>query len=274
MIEVTNDRNAVCARVVPFSEDGRAWALAVSWGDAAEGLPIETAWAEAIDAGIAACEGDGATSIGSRVVTSASGAPEDLVAARAAMHRDALTTRGFRIRGERIEWRQSIDDALAALPEYHDEATLSWRPVDVDDEADMARAADLLIAAREGDPDSDPEDDARGFIEALLKDEDAAQAPERVQIGSCEGIPVVVLLLTVYPADGWATMSYLAVRPAFRGRGIGREAMAHGLRCMKAMGGKVYHDGTGATNAAARALLTSLGGPPYRVMEEWRLVRH
>jgi len=69
-------------------------------------------------------------------------------------------------------------------------------------------------------------------------------------------------------------MSYLAVRPAFRGRGIGREAMAHGLRCMKAMGGQVYHDGTGATNAAARALLASLGSPPYRVMEEWRLVRH
>lgn len=272
MIEATNDRGAVCARITPFSEDGRAWALAVRWGDAAEGLPTETAWAAAIDAGIAACEDGGATSIRSRVMISSSETSEELVVARAAMHRDALTARGFRIRGERIEWRQSLDDALAALAEYHDNATLSWRPVDVANEADMARAVDLLIAARRGDPDSDPADDARGIIDALLNDRAAAQAPERVQIGSCDGIPAVVLLLTVTPADGWASISYLGVQPAFRRRGIGREAMAHGFRCMKALGGRVYHDSTAATNAAARALLTSLGSPPYRVMEEWRLV--
>lgn len=273
MIEATNDRGAVCARVRPLCEDGKAWGLAVSWGDTAKGLPTETTWAAAIDAGIAACEDEGAASISSRVIVSASGTPEELVAARAAMHREALTARGFRIRGERIEWRQSLDDALAALPESHGQPTLSWRPVDVDDEADMAQAVDLLTAAREGDPDSDPADDARGFIDALLEDETAAQAPERVQIGSCGGIPAVILLLTVDPSDGWASISYLGVLPAFRGRGIGRGAMAHGLRCMKAMGGQVYHDGTRVTNAAARALLSSLGSPPYRVMEEWRLVR-
>ena len=244
------------------------------WEDAAEGIPAGTAWAAAIDAGIAACEDGGATSIRSRVIISASDTSEEPVAARAAMHRDALTARGFRIRGERIEWRQSLDDALAALAEHHHRATLSWRPVDVDDEADLARAADLLRAARQGDPDSDPADDARGIIDALLNDRAAAQTPERVQIGYCEGIPAVVLLLTVCPDDGWASISYLGVQPAFRGRGMGREAMAHGLRCMKAMGGRVYHDSTAAANTAARALLAGLGSPPYRVMEEWRLVRH
>jgi hypothetical protein len=37
------------------------------------------------------------------------------------------------------------------------------------------------------------------------------------------------------------------------------------------MGGKIYHDGTGAGNAAARALFAHLGRTPFRVMEEWRL---
>lgn len=271
MIEATNDRGAVCARVTPFSEDGRAWAVAVRWEDAAAGLPTGTAWAAAIDAGIAACRDGGAASIRSRVVVLASGIPERLVAARAALHRDALAARGFRRWGERIEWRQGLDDALAALAEHQGKAVLSWRPADVNDEADMARAADLLMAVQEGDPDSDPADDARGFIGALLDDGAAAQAPERIQIGSWEGVPAVVLLLTACPDDGWASISYLGVLPAFRGLGIGKEALVHGLRCLKAMGGRVYHDGTAAANAAARALLSGLGSPPYRVIEEWRL---
>jgi ribosomal protein S18 acetylase RimI-like enzyme len=85
------------------------------------------------------------------------------------------------------------------------------------------------------------------------------------------GAPAAVLALMAYPSDGWSTIYYLGVLPAFRGRGFGAEAMLHAFRCLKAMGGKTYQDGTGSRNAAARSLFARLGRPPFRTMEEWRL---
>jgi ribosomal protein S18 acetylase RimI-like enzyme len=63
------------------------------------------------------------------------------------------------------------------------------------------------------------------------------------------------------------------VLPAFRGRGFGAEAMLHAFRCLKAMGARTYHDGTGSRNAAALSLFKRLGRPPLRTMEEWRLAK-
>ncbi len=90
----------------------------------------------------------------------------------------------------------------------------------------------------------------------------------------CEGAPAAFLALRSYPSDGWSTIHYLGVLPAFRGRGFGIETMLHAFRCLKAMGGKIYQDGTGSNNAAARALFARLGRPPFRVMEEWRFERN
>ncbi|HUX40238.1 MAG TPA: GNAT family N-acetyltransferase [Rectinemataceae bacterium] len=103
--------------------------------------------------------------------------------------------------------------------------------------------------------------------------EGAAEVPERLQVGSSDGHPAAILALMSRPADGWSTIYYLGVLPAFRGRGLGAEAMLHGLTSLKAMGGRTYHDGTGSRNAAARSLFARLGQPPFLVMEEWRLRR-
>jgi ribosomal protein S18 acetylase RimI-like enzyme len=75
------------------------------------------------------------------------------------------------------------------------------------------------------------------------------------------------------PADSakWSTIYYLGVLPAFRRRGFGAAAMLQGFRSLKAMGGKIYHDGTCSGNAGAQALFAHLGRPPFRIMEEWRL---
>jgi GNAT superfamily N-acetyltransferase len=78
-------------------------------------------------------------------------------------------------------------------------------------------------------------------------------------------------VLRAYRSGGWSTIHYLGVLPEFRGRGLGAESMLRGLGCLKAMGARVYHDGTGLRNAAARALFARLGKQPFRVMEEWRL---
>jgi ribosomal protein S18 acetylase RimI-like enzyme len=271
MTKLTNENGTVCASINVFPGDGKSWAIAVSWKEGVEDLPDRQAWNDAIESSIKQCREKGATIIGSRVITASEGVGEALVASRAAMHRDSLVARGFKRGEERIEYRMALDEALAALDARKITARLAWICVDTGTETELARAAGLFRQASEGDPASSPDDDAVGFLRALLEDEDTVKAPERVQIGTCDGVPAAVIALTVYPSDGWASIYYLGVLPPFRRRGFGAEAMAHALHCLKSMGGGNYHDGTGSRNVAARSLFARLGRPPFRVMEEWRL---
>ncbi len=273
MNQLANEQGVVCVRLSVFQEDGEAWAIVVSWQKGVDGLPDRRPWNDAIEGSIAECEQNGATYIDSRVITANEGVAEALTAARAALHRDSLVARGFRQGEGRVEYNLDLEEAIAALEAGRIVPTLAWNPIDVDDQRELARAADLLRRASEGDPASHADDDALGFLKALLEEEGTATAPDRIQIGMCEGVPAAILALRSYPSDGWSTIHYLGVLPDFRGRGFGGETMLHALRCLKAMGGKIYHDGTGSNNAAARALFARLGRPPFRVMEEWRLDR-
>lgn len=270
MHELMDERGMVCAVIRTIPLDGEAWALAVSWREGSKSLPDSQAWNDAIEASIKVCREEGATVLDSRVVTSEEGVDGVLVAARAALHRDSLIMRGF-TRGEgRVEYRMNLEDALLELGKRKVTAELAWSCPDVSRKTELTRVAELLRQASEGDPAAHEEDDALGFLAILLEDEETLQAPERIQIGTVAGTPAAILALKVIPGDGWSTIHYLGVLPAFRGRGFGREAMLQGFRSLKAMGGKTYHDGTGSANAAARALFARLGRPPIRTMEEWR----
>jgi ribosomal protein S18 acetylase RimI-like enzyme len=271
MNELRNEDGIVCVVIDIIPEDNKAWAIRVSWKRGVDGLPDAQAWNEAIESNLAQCKERDATSIDSRVITASEGVGEALVAARAAMHRGSLIAHGFEQGEGRVEYRMALDEALAALEAGKITARLAWSCVDTDTETELVRAARFFRQAAEGDPNSHPDDDTLGFLKTLLEDEEAVKAPERVQIGTFEGVPAAVLALNVYPSDGWSTIYYLGVLPAFRGRRLGDEAMLHAFRCLKAMGGGTYQDGTGSRNAAARALFARLGKPPFRVMEEWRL---
>jgi ribosomal protein S18 acetylase RimI-like enzyme len=271
MNELTNETGTVCARINIFPEDSEAWAIVVSWKEGVDGVPDAQAWNEAIESSVGQCKEKGATIIGSRVITANEGVDGALVAARAAMHRDSLIARGFKRGEDRVEYRMALDEALVALEARKITARLAWSCVDTGAETELARAAGFFREAAEGDPASHADDDALGFLRTLVEDEETVKVPERIQIGTSEGVPAAVLALTVYPSDGWSSIYYLGVLPAFRGRGFGGEAMAHAFRCLKAMGGVTYHDGTGSRNARARSLFARLGRPPFRAMEEWRL---
>ena len=271
MNELTNEHGIVCASIDIIQEDSKAWAIRVSWKRGVDGLPDAKAWNDAIESNLAQCREKGATFIDSRVITATEGVPDALVTTRAAMHRDSLSDHGFRQGEGRVEYRMDVDEALTALETRKVTAQLSWSCIDTDTEKELARAAELIRLVAEGDPASHDEDDAYGFLKALLDDEETVRVPERVQVGTCEGYAAAVVALMVYPSDGWSTIYYLGVLPKFRGRGFGTETMLHSLRCLKAMGGRTYHDGTGSGNSAARALFERLGKPPFRVMEEWRL---
>jgi ribosomal protein S18 acetylase RimI-like enzyme len=268
---LTNEKGTVCASVNIFPEDRESWAIAVSWKEGVDGLPDAPAWNEAIESSLAQCKEKGATTVGSRVITANEGVGEALIAARAAMHRDSLITRGFKRGEERVEYRMALNEALAALESRKITARLAWSCVDAGSETELARAAGFFRQAAEGDPASNPDDDMLSFLRTLLEDEGTVKAPERIQIGTREGVPAAVLALTMYPSDGWSSIYYLGVQPGFRGRGFGTEAMVHAFRCLKAMGGTTYQDGTGSRNASARSLFARLGRPPFRVMEEWKL---
>jgi ribosomal protein S18 acetylase RimI-like enzyme len=271
MTELTNENGVICARIDILPEDGEAWAIVVSWKKDVDGIPDTQAWSDAIELILAQCKEKGATIIDSRVITRSEGVDETLVAARAEMHRDSLFARGFKQGEGRVEYRMALDQALAALEARKITAGLAWNCVDTGTESELVRAAGFFHQAAEGDPSAHPDDDTLGFLKTFLEDEDAVSARERLQIGTSEGVPAAVLALKVDPSDGWSTVYYLGVLPAFRGRGFGAEAMLHAFRCLKTIGGKTYHDGTGANNAAARSLFARLSKLPFRVMEEWRL---
>jgi ribosomal protein S18 acetylase RimI-like enzyme len=270
MRELKNERGEVCACIDPVKK-GNIWAIVVSWKKGVGGLPDGHAWDEALKSAMTECVMSGAVPIESRVITASEDVDEGLASSRAAMHRDSLAARGFKQRESRVEYRMDLGEAVAALESQKIVPMLSWECVEADHEAGLARAADLFRKASEGDPAGRSEDDALGFLKGLLEEEETSKSPRRIQIGTYCGAPAAVLALMSFPGDGWSTVYYLGVLPAFRGRGFGREAMLHAFRCLKAMGGKIYQDGTGATNAAARALFALLGRPPFRAMEEWRL---
>jgi GNAT superfamily N-acetyltransferase len=272
MSELKNGRGAICARIDPVRK-GDVWVLLVSWHKGAGGIPDKSAWAKAMETAMAECVKNNARFIESRVIASGVYVDTETAAARAALHRDFLAACGFRKGESRVEYRMDLEEALEALESRKIVPTLSWKCVDAGNAIELARAADLFRLAGEGDPAGHPEDDTLEFLKGFLNEEGTIVSPERLQIGMCGGKPAAVLALMSFPSDGWCTVYYLGVLPAFRGRGFGREAMLRALRSLKTMGGKTYQDGTGESNAAARALLGLLGTPPFRVMEEWRLDR-
>ncbi|HUX38530.1 MAG TPA: GNAT family N-acetyltransferase [Rectinemataceae bacterium] len=271
MNELVNVDGAACASISCIQEDGMAWALRVVWNEGVVGLPEARAWNEAIESTLAECARLGAAFVDSRVITASEGVDEGLASARASMHRDSLILHGFERGEDRFEYRMDLGKALATLEAGKMGHRLAWECVDAGKASELARAASLLCQASVGDPASHPDDDATGFLEALFRKEGAAEVPERLQVGSSDGHPAAILALLSRPADGWSTIYYLGILPAFRGCGLGVEAMLHGLTSLKAMGGRTYHDGTGSRNAAARSLFARLGQPPSLVMEEWRL---
>jgi len=273
MISLTNENGINCVSLIVFQEDREAWAVVVSWKKGVDGLPDTRSFNEALESSIEECEKKGALYVDSRVITADKGVEEALISSLASLHRDFLSARGF-LRGEdRVEYQMDLEDALGTLDAWKSEADLVWECVNTDCESDLARAVDLFHQASKGDPAFNPEEDTMGFITALISEKETVQAPERLQIGMCGNDPAAVLALKTYSGDGWSTIYYIGVLPTFRGRGFGVAAMLQALQSLKAMGGKIYHDGTASGNAAALALLAHLGRPPFRVMETWRLKR-
>ncbi len=194
-----------------------------------------------------------------------------LLAARSRWHRAALEALGFEIQSQRLEVRLPLVDALSAASKWPPSARLEWQAVPSESGPHLEKAAGLLKACSVGDPDTDPDEDALGFLLARRDDPTLQLTPECLQIARWGGREAALMAISVKPHSGWCSFHYLGVLPECRRQGFAKEAMRRGFELMQRLGGREYHDGTAAENRAALALFDSLGAGPDRVLEQWRL---
>jgi len=250
---------------------GGSFALPINWIADARGTPDQEDWIGAFRGAMEACRAKGARLITARLVRERTGLDPVVAAARASALQSILERLGFAYESRRLEFRVPLEEAIARLESLAGPPRLSWISIETAPGPGIERAAGVLKAAAEGDPDTDPEDDARGFLLARREDEDLVLPPEALQIGRVGGSDAAIVAASVAPRFGWCSHYYLGILPAYRGQGLGLEAMLRGFHAMRVMGGRKYHDGTDARNRGALSLFRRLGCTPETVMEQWRL---
>jgi len=271
MTTLSDRAGAPCAELHGFNLDGLHYGLSVRWlPGATHDLDLAAAL-EGARAELEVLRAGGARSFESRIVREDAGADPELLAKRAAALESLLRALGFTPQGGRVEVRVSVEQAIAHLTPRAAAQRLVWIEVPTEEGALLDRAAALLKRASEGDPSSDPDDDARGFLLARLDDDGSLHTPETLQIGTMNGEDAAIVVLSINPDTGWCSHHYLAVSPRHRGLGLSREAILHGLHTLHTLGGREYHDGTSAGNRGALALLESLGPGRRSVLEQWQL---
>lgn len=177
---------------------------------------------------------------------------------------EALRGLGFIHRHDRIEY----ETPLGELP--GEEGTpLAWESLEPEGPWSLEQVAALLRRACEGDPDFDPQEDALANLRGYLAAADLTRGPECVQVGRLGSEPAAVIIAQVNPDNGWSRITYMAVLPERRGRGLGRWVQRHGFEMMRRQGGAVYHAGTVVENAPMLRLLSEHGCRERRRVQEW-----
>jgi GNAT superfamily N-acetyltransferase len=181
--------------------------------------------------------------------------------ALSAAYREALRRHGFRRVGGRVEYRTAVDGLPSEGP-----SPVHWETMDEAGEEAVYRTLDA--AGSEG-PDALDRGADGALIEELLGVAYRAADPRSVQLGFLKGDPVCVLIVRVEPETGWASIAFMGVLPSHRGRGLGAATQLHGFAVIRALGGRLYHDGTSDENAAMLRLFERHGCNEHERMEEW-----
>jgi ribosomal protein S18 acetylase RimI-like enzyme len=269
MIELHNGEGEVCAEVQCFPTGTDRCALAFVWSDSIDGEPDCALASSALRGLIEDARTREVRRFESRVITEQAGAEAARVAARAMWLQSLLAELEFERVTIRVEYRLPLSDALERLESIAKPPRLSWIPVATQPGPELERAARVLRAVEEGRVGATQYDDPEGYLLSRREDSELLLLPESLQIGLLGTEEVSIVAPSVAPANGWCSLFHFGVVPAFRGQKLGTEAMLHGLRAMRPMGGVTYHDGTDAGNAPMRALFDRIGAPRFRIMEEW-----
>lgn len=173
---------------------------------------------------------------------------------------------GFRPKHERVEFRSPLE----RLP--GDEGSpIRWTTFDPTNPKALSEAAQVMQSAAVGDPDFDPSEDAEACLKSYLSDPVLTTGPQCLQIGWLEDRAAAIVVAQIDPESGWSRITYMAMMPEFRGRGLGKWVHRHGFKMMREQGGTLYQGGTLVTNERMIRLFTRHGCDEYRRMVEWSL---
>jgi ribosomal protein S18 acetylase RimI-like enzyme len=251
-------------------------ALRYRWHKDADAVPTFEGWREALRAQMNEAQSSGARIFSTRVITRELGTHPGLTGARATRLREVLVDLGFRRAGDRAEFSVALDAHSVGewLRSRAAGDPFRWHAMAPAGEARLEDAAKLLRRASTGDPATDPDEDAVGFIRAALGDRTLTREPTCVQVGrlpSAKGrVDAAFVMAQVNPENGWSRITYLGLVPEHRGRGLGGYVHARGVAMLREQGGTRYHGGTSTANAPMLALFRALGAEETSEMEEWR----
>ena len=180
-------------------------------------------------------------------------------------YRAALLANGFRLFGERAEFKSPVE----ALPS-EDGTPLTWRNLD---ETGLDAAAAMLSRTAEGDPTGHSERESpREVLTEWLADPVLTDGPGCVHVGYEGDREVAFVCAQVLPKDGWSRIAYMGLVPAARGRGLGRWVHRHGFSMIREQGGTLYHGGTSTSNSAMVHLFQAHGCKEHERMFEFEWI--
>jgi hypothetical protein len=272
VITLRNSDQKPCALVRCFPVTSVRQALEVVWSDSVTGEPDRAQALGALRRLVEDSRMRCLQTIETRVITDQAGADAASLASRAQWLRSIVHDLGFEHATTRVEYRLPLEDAIARLEARAPQPRLAWLAIVTEPGLYIERAARVLRSVSEGAPTSAVNADPLGFLLSRREDRDLVLPADSLQIGMLDDRDVALVAPNIVTATGWCSLHYLGVIPAWRGQHVGTEAMLHGLRTMRTLGGLTYHDGTDARSDAMIALFGRLGAPRFRLLEEWELL--
>jgi GNAT superfamily N-acetyltransferase len=183
---------------------------------------------------------------------------------RAPLIREAAELEGLHFRSGRVEFKAQIFDLQddAGTP-------ITWKAIpDINDET-LTQAGLLMERASEGDPDASPEDDGFECLKGYLSEPGLTSGPNCIHLGHIDQQPMAIVVAQIEAATGWSRITYMAMLPEFRNKGLGKWVHRHGFSMMRDQGGITYHGGTSEDNTPMLKLFSNHGCEINRRLEEW-----
>ncbi|MEM6929677.1 MAG: GNAT family N-acetyltransferase [Myxococcota bacterium] len=186
---------------------------------------------------------------------------------------EALVAACVRTGAEEGPGRVEFEARLDELPTVEPRPRLRFLPA-----RDRATAARVLARCAVNSPDAlKPGELPAEAIAIMLTRAHRTHELERViHLGRrvTDDVPVAFVCAQIDPADGWSTITMLALDPAVRGLGLGPELHRHGLAMLRAQGGRLYRGGTTSTNLPMRRCFAANGVPEVMRYREFTWTRN
>ncbi|MBL8601477.1 MAG: GNAT family N-acetyltransferase [Myxococcales bacterium] len=182
---------------------------------------------------------------------------------------EALRGADFVEDGGRWEFSASLEDPrFRETIARFDRGPLRWQVLTLGHDDAFARAAGLLTATAAGDPGSDDDDDAVAFLAALR---DAPGEALEVIVGCLDAQDRTLAVVQVAGPSATGRVVYLGVTPSCRGLKLGRQAWAHALARLGALGARHYVGGTHRDNRPMLSLFGAFGLEANQALRRYRL---